>query len=152
MKYYVAKTFKNKRGLYNLLWGDVSETNTQYNTLKDTPTNNVLGEFDTLEELQEILSGFSESDVDVKWNNPFFEDIDDLIEWSERIFRDIKSIEEFKEEVDSIVKYGIDKSKAMCYLVNYYSDFICSECNGGCGELESCKEIKRKQEDEREGE
>ena len=54
--------------------------------IKIKDDDELLGEFSTLEELQEILSSFSESDVDVKWNNPYFKDIDDLIDWSEYVF------------------------------------------------------------------
>lgn len=43
----------------------------------------MLGCFKTLDELQDLLSNYTEYDVDVEWNNPYFDNIHDLIKWSE---------------------------------------------------------------------
>lgn len=45
-----------------------------------------LGMFDTLEELQDLLSNYSEWIDDKKWYNPYFSSIEDLILFSENNF------------------------------------------------------------------
>ena len=119
--------------------------------IKIEDDDELLGEFSTLEELQEILSSFSESDVDVKWNNPYFKDIDDLIDWSEYVFVCIemadeqeKAHKEFDESVQKLVEKGINENQAGCYLVNYPDDYICTQYNGGCDKIEVCRELKER--------
>lgn len=51
----------------------------------------MVGIFSTLDELQDLLSLYSEWVNDKKWTNPYFKDIDELISWSENKFKELIS-------------------------------------------------------------
>lgn len=63
-----------------------------------------------------------------------------------------KAHKEFDESVQKLVEKGIDENQAGCYLVNYPDDYICTQYNGGCVQIEICKELKKRLKKEKESE
>ena len=54
------------------------------------------------------------------------------------------SMERFDSEVKNIsTLYSVTKEQAACYLCNF-DCYICNEFNGGCKNIEKCRDIREK--------
>lgn len=59
---------------------------------------------------------------------------------------EIEGLEEFNRKASIIVENidDVELVHAHCYLVNYCDDYICKQYNGGCKDIEKCREISDK--------
>lgn len=57
----------------------------------------------------------------------------------------------FEEKANRIsTTYQITCDHAGCYLSNFEDDYICHKCNGGCRNINKCKEISEKEKNKKE--
>ena len=59
---------------------------------------------------------------------------------------EIKELEQFNKKARTIVENigDVELVHAHCYLVNYCDNYICKQYNGGCKDIEKCREISER--------
>lgn len=64
----------------------------------------------------------------------------------EAFVKEAEAFYEFTVEVNEIQsKYNVSFEHACCYICNFEDNFICRKFNGGCENIEQCKNIREKE-------